>query len=99
MKHQRMRHWASIKRPAVGPNPSEASKAMAAAIEARRQTQRVMAEQYEERRKEAAAWARNRRDALAAADRAKLAEQGVTFDANGEPVLTIKQDGETGDPR
>lgn len=90
-EHQRMRNWASVVR-TKSPNPSKANKDLAAAIAERRERQKQIAEQYDARRKEAAAWAREQRAKLAAVERAKLEARGVTFDANGEPVLTIKQE-------
>ncbi|OFB38368.1 hypothetical protein BA059_14810 [Mycolicibacterium sp. (ex Dasyatis americana)] len=86
-EHQRMRDW----RGSQAKHKSPANKALAAAIAERRQAQKQIAQEYAARRDEAAAWARERRDALAAAERVKLAEQGVTFDPKtGEPVLTIR---------
>ncbi|MDG5780534.1 MAG: hypothetical protein WBB05_31935 [Mycolicibacterium fortuitum] len=72
---------------------SPANKALAEAIAERREHQKQLAQWYQARREEAAAWARNERDKRAAIERAKLAEQGVTFDPKtGEPVLTIRSD-------
>lgn len=97
-EHRRMRNWASSAR-TKPPRPSKATKKLQAAIAERRQAQKQIAQEYAARRDEAAAWARERRDALAAAERVKLAEQGVTFDPKtGEPVLTIRQDTQPDNP-
>lgn len=83
-EHQRMRSWHGSQ----GRNPhTQANEALAQATAQRREAQRQIAQQYAERREEAAGWARNRRDALAAAELAK----GVP--KTGEPV-TARQDAE-----
>ncbi|ALI24470.1 hypothetical protein XA26_06090 [Mycolicibacterium fortuitum] len=97
-EHRRMRNWASSAR-TKPPRPSKATKKLQAAIAERRQAQKQIAQKYAARRDEAAGWARNERDKRAAAERAKLAEQGVTFDAKtGEPVLTIRQEAKPDNP-
>lgn len=97
-EHRRIRPWQSSTL-AKSPNSSPANKKLAEAIAERRRQQKQLAQQYEARRAEAAAWARNRRAALLAADRAKLEAQGITFDpVTGEPVLPIKQGGNPDNP-
>lgn len=96
--HQKMRHWGSAVR-TKPPTPSPANSALAASIAERRQVQKQLAEQYDARRQEAAAWARNERDKRAATERVKLAKQGVTFDPKtGEPMLTTRQDAQPDNP-
>jgi len=84
-EHGGMRHWASVNRPAIGPKPKPATKKLLKAIADRREHQKVLAQDYAERRREAAAWARNMRDRAVAAQLAKAAEKGTqpTADAEG----------------
>lgn len=90
-EHQRMRSWHGSQ----GRNPhAQANEALAQATAQRREAQRQIAQQYAERREEAAGWARNRRDALAAAELAKMAE---SVPKTGEPVL-IRQNEKPDNP-